>query len=43
MADMYSLLLVIFILAALANWGMKALFSLLLPLPRSSQNFGEFV
>jgi NitT/TauT family transport system permease protein len=43
MADMYSLLLLIFILAALANWGMKALFSLLLPLPRSSQNFGEFV
>jgi NitT/TauT family transport system permease protein len=43
MADMYSLLLLIFILAALANWGMKALFSLLLPLPRSSQNVGEFV
>jgi ABC-type nitrate/sulfonate/bicarbonate transport system permease component len=43
MADMYSLLLLIFILAALANWGMKALFSLVLPLPRSSQNVGEFV
>ena len=43
MADMYSLLLFIFILAALANWAMKALFSLLLPLPRTSENFGDFV
>jgi ABC-type nitrate/sulfonate/bicarbonate transport system permease component len=43
MADMYSLLLLIFILAALANWGLKALFSLVLPLPRSSQSAGEFV
>ena len=43
MADMYSLLLFIFILAALANWAMKALFSMLLPLPRSTENFGAFV
>lgn len=43
MADMYSLLLFIFIFAALANWALKALFSLLLPLPRSSENFGAFV
>jgi ABC-type nitrate/sulfonate/bicarbonate transport system permease component len=42
MADMYSLLFLIFILAALANWGMKALFSLLLPLPRSTQDAGVF-
>jgi ABC-type nitrate/sulfonate/bicarbonate transport system permease component len=43
MADMYSLLLLIFILAALANWAMKALFSLLLPLPPSSENAAAFV
>lgn len=43
MADMYSLLLLIFIVAALANWAMKALFSLLLPLPRSSENIAAFV
>lgn len=42
MADMYSLLLFIFILAALANWAMKALFSLLLPLPRSTEDAGVF-
>jgi ABC-type nitrate/sulfonate/bicarbonate transport system permease component len=42
MADMYSLLLLIFILASLANWAMKALFSLLLPLPRSTQDAGVF-
>lgn len=43
MADMYSLLLLIFVLAALANWAMKALFSLFLPLPRSSENVAAFV
>ena len=42
MADMYSLLLLIFILAALANWAMKALFSRLLPLPRGTQDAGVF-
>jgi NitT/TauT family transport system permease protein len=42
-ADMYALLLFIFILAALANWAMKALFSRLLPLPSSSENVGAFV
>jgi NitT/TauT family transport system permease protein len=30
-AEMYALLLFIFILAALANWGMKALFARLSP------------
>jgi NitT/TauT family transport system permease protein len=39
-ADMYSLLLLIFILAALINWGMKALFAKLSPLPRSAQDPG---
>jgi ABC-type nitrate/sulfonate/bicarbonate transport system permease component len=42
MADMYSLLLFIFILAALANWAMKTLFALALPLPRSTQDAGVF-
>ena len=42
MADMYSLLLFIFILAAAANWAMKLVFSLLLPLPRSTQDAGVF-
>jgi ABC-type nitrate/sulfonate/bicarbonate transport system permease component len=35
-ADMYSLLLFIFILAALANWGMKALFAKLSPRGRAT-------
>lgn len=35
-ADMYSLLLFIFILAALANWGMKTLFARLTPGARAS-------
>ena len=39
-ADMYSLLLFIFVLAALINWGMKALFAKLSPLPRSAQDPG---
>ncbi|OGP29448.1 MAG: hypothetical protein A2038_07545 [Deltaproteobacteria bacterium GWA2_57_13] len=42
MADMYSLLLFIFILAAAANWAMKRVFSLLLPLPRSTEDAGVF-
>lgn len=42
MADMYSLLLFIFILAAAANWAMKLIFSLLLPLPRSTDEAGVF-
>jgi NitT/TauT family transport system permease protein len=42
MADMYSLLLLIFILGALANWAMKALFAVVLPLPRSTQDAGVF-
>ena len=37
-ADMYSLLLFIFILAALVNWAMKALFARLSPSVRSSQD-----
>ncbi len=36
MPDMYSLLLFIFFLAAVANWALKRLFSLLLPLPRTA-------
>jgi ABC-type nitrate/sulfonate/bicarbonate transport system permease component len=43
MADMYSLLLFIFLLAALVNWAMKALFSMLVPLPRGSDNSAAFV
>lgn len=39
-ADMYSLLLLIFILAALINWGMKTLFAKLLPLPKGAQDPG---
>jgi ABC-type nitrate/sulfonate/bicarbonate transport system permease component len=39
-ADMYSLLLFIFVLAALINWAMKALFAKLSPLPRAAQDPG---
>ncbi|MBM4264305.1 MAG: ABC transporter permease [Deltaproteobacteria bacterium] len=39
-ADMYSLLLFIFILAALINWGMKTLFARLLPVPKGAQDPG---
>lgn len=39
-ADMYSLLLLIFILAALLNWAMKALFAQLLPVPKGAQDPG---
>lgn len=41
-ADMYSLLLFIFILAALANWAMKALFARLSPSARASQDAGMY-
>jgi hypothetical protein len=41
-ADMYSLLLFIFILASLANWAMKNLFSLLSPVSRASQDSGMY-
>jgi ABC-type nitrate/sulfonate/bicarbonate transport system permease component len=41
-ADMYGLLLFIFILAALANWALKSLFGILSPLPRGSQDAGMY-
>jgi ABC-type nitrate/sulfonate/bicarbonate transport system permease component len=41
-ADMYALLLFIFILAALANWALKILFATLSPLPRGSQDVGMY-
>jgi NitT/TauT family transport system permease protein len=41
-ADMYSLLLFIFILASLANWAMKYLFSLLSPVSRAGQDAGMY-
>lgn len=41
-ADMYSLLLFIFILAALTNWAMKALFARLSPSARASQDAGMY-
>jgi NitT/TauT family transport system permease protein len=41
-ADMYSLLLFIFILAAIANWTLKFLFSILSPLPRASGDTGMY-
>ena len=41
-ADMYSLLLFIFILAALANWAMKVLFARLAPGARASQDPGMY-
>src|SRR5262245_18205867 len=41
-ADMYSLLLFIFILASLANWAMKYLFSLLSPVSRTAQDAGMY-
>jgi ABC-type nitrate/sulfonate/bicarbonate transport system permease component len=41
-ADMYGLLLFIFILAALANWALKSIFALLSPLPRGSQDAGMY-
>ena len=41
-ADMYSLLLFIFILASVANWVMKYLFSLLSPISRTTPNAGMY-
>jgi NitT/TauT family transport system permease protein len=41
-ADMYALLLFIFILASLANWGMKSLFGLLSPVSRHSGDAGMY-
>ena len=41
-ADMYSLLLFIFILASLANWAMKSLFGLLSPISRKSGDAGMY-
>jgi hypothetical protein len=39
---MYSLLLFIFILAALTNWAMKALFARLSPANRASPDAGMY-
>jgi NitT/TauT family transport system permease protein len=41
-ADMYSLLLFIFILASLVNWAMKYLFALLSPVSRAGQEAGMY-
>src|SRR5512139_2108928 len=41
-ADMYALLLFIFILAALANWAMKSLFGFLSPVSRQSGDAGMY-
>jgi hypothetical protein len=41
-ADMYALLLLIFIFAAIANWTLKLLFSIVSPLPRASQDAGMY-
>jgi NitT/TauT family transport system permease protein len=41
-ADMYSLLLFIFILASLANWAMKSLFGLLSPVSRHDGDAGMY-
>jgi NitT/TauT family transport system permease protein len=41
-ADMYSLLLFIFLLASLVNWAMKYLFALFSPVSRSSQDAGMY-
>ena len=40
-ADMYSLLLFIFILASLANWAMKSLFGFLSPVSRKRWRRGD--
>ena len=42
-ADMYSLLLFVFILAALTNWVMKRLFARLSPLARVNQDAGMYI
>jgi NitT/TauT family transport system permease protein len=41
-ADMYSLLLFIFILASLANWAMKSLFGMLSPVSRKGGDAGMY-
>jgi ABC-type nitrate/sulfonate/bicarbonate transport system permease component len=41
-ADMYSLLLFIFLLASLINWAMKYLFALFSPVSRASQEAGIY-
>jgi NitT/TauT family transport system permease protein len=41
-ADMYSLLLFIFLLASLVNWAMKYLFAIFSPVPRASQESGMY-
>jgi ABC-type nitrate/sulfonate/bicarbonate transport system permease component len=41
-ADMYSLLLFVFILAAAANWAMRALFARLTPAARAAQDAGVY-
>jgi NitT/TauT family transport system permease protein len=41
-ADMYSLLLFIFILAALTNWAMKLLFARLTPAARAAEDVGVY-
>jgi NitT/TauT family transport system permease protein len=41
-ADMYSLLLFIFLLASLVNWAMKYLFALFSPVSRASQDAGMY-
>jgi len=41
-ADMYALLLFIFILAALANWAMKSVFGFLSPVSRQSGDAGMY-
>jgi ABC-type nitrate/sulfonate/bicarbonate transport system permease component len=41
-ADMYSLLLFIFILATLVNWLMKTLFARLSPSVRAGQDAGMY-
>lgn len=41
-ADMYALLLFIFILASLANWAMKSLFGFLSPVSRKSGDAGMY-
>jgi len=41
-AEMYGLLLLIFIMAATANWTLKTLFGLLSPSPRGNQDAGMY-
>jgi NitT/TauT family transport system permease protein len=41
-AEMYALLLLIFVLAAVANWAMKSLFARLSPSGRAAQDAGMY-